>query len=191
VGNSTAEGNDMKSKYKRKLRTVLIHKSMQREFSVILIALLMVATLAVAFVIHYTIRDAAFGGGYQFGKINPYEVLSQVSYIIIMRVSIILVVTLIVIAWYGVVFLHRVAGPLYRMRQTMLKLNRGENPGSIKLREGDFFHDVADEINISIGELQDDRSKLGEIRRKIDDVIQKGSGESQKSAQDIKAILES
>ena len=58
--------------YKRRARNILIHKPMQREFTFVMIALLMVATLAIGFVIHETIRDAAFGGGFRFGKMNPY-----------------------------------------------------------------------------------------------------------------------
>jgi len=133
--------------YKRKARNILIHKPMQKEFSLVLIALLMVSSLAVGFVIHSTIREAVFGTGYRFGKISPAEVFSDVSYLLIMRVSCVLFVTLIIIGFFGVFFLHRVAGPVYRFRQTFLKLNKGEIPPTIRLREGDFFEETAQEIN--------------------------------------------
>jgi len=133
--------------YKRRARNILIHKPMQKEFSLVLIALLIVSSLAIGFVIHSTIREAVFGTGYRFGKISPAEVLSDVSYLLIMRVSCVLFVTLIIIGFFGVFFLHRVAGPVYRFRQTFLKLNKGEIPPSIRLREGDFFDETAQEIN--------------------------------------------
>jgi len=143
--------------YKRRARNILIHKPMQKEFSLVLIALLMVSSLAVGFVIHSTIREAVFGTGYRFGKISPAEVFSDVSYLLIMRVSCVLFVTLIIIGFFGVFFLHRVAGPVYRFRQTFLKLNRDEIPPTIRLREGDFFEETAQEINKYLDKLRNSK----------------------------------
>ena len=123
--------------YKRRARNILIHRPMQKEFTMVLIALLMVSLLAISFVIHATIREAVFGGGYRFGTVSPAEVLSSdVSYLLIVRVACVIFVTLIIIGMFGVFFLHRVAGPVYRFSQTFLKL-----------REGDFFEETAQEIN--------------------------------------------
>ena len=147
--------------YKRRMRNILIHKPMQREFSFVLIALLMISSLAIGFVIHSTIHEAVFGGGFRFGKVSPYEILSDVSYLLIMRVACVLFVTLIVIGLFGMFFLHRVAGPVYRFRQTFRKLNKGEIPPKIKLREGDFFEETAEEINIFLGKLEKDKKGSG------------------------------
>ena len=48
--------------------------------------------------------------GMVFGKINPFQVLSDVSYQVIIRVTLVLMAALLIIGGYGVVFLHRVAG---------------------------------------------------------------------------------
>lgn len=152
----------------RRMRNIIIHRPMQREFSFMLIALFMVSSAAIAWVIHQTIRDAAFGGGFYFGKINPFQVLSDVSYQIIIRVSLVLIFTLILIGSYGITFLHRVAGPVYRCRQTLLKLNRGEFPAEITLREGDFFHEIAQDINVVIRRARATQQVLGELREKVD-----------------------
>ena len=143
--------------YKRRARNILIHKPMQKEFSMVLIALLMVSSLAISFVIHSTIREAVFGSGYRFGKISPSEILSDVSYLLIVRVACVFFITLVIIAMFGVFFLHRVAGPVYRFRQTFLKLNRGEIPPTIRLREGDFFEETAQEINKYLDKMRDSK----------------------------------
>lgn len=169
--------------YKRHIKNILIHKPMQREFSFVLIALLMVASFAVGFVIHQTIREAAFGGGFHFGKINPYQILSEVSYQIIIRVTLILFATLIVIGWYGVIFLHRVAGPVYRFKQTLSKINKGDMPKEIHLREGDFFRETAREINGVV-------DKVKSTREKLDELINLSSGEEMRQkAIEIKSCL--
>ena len=172
--------------YRRRAKNILIHKPMQREFSMVLIALLMISTFAVGFVIHSTIREMTLGGGYHFGKVSPYELLSDLGYQLVVRVSCILFVTLIVIGLYGVFFLHRVAGPVYRFRQTFLRLNDGEIPGFVRLREGDFFGETAAEINRLLKRLQFEKEKSNQIRQKL-----KSAGSlSPAAAQEIKALVE-
>ncbi len=174
-------------KYKRSVRNILIHKPMQREFSLMLIALLMVSTFAIGWVIHHTIHEAAFGGeGYRFGKVSPYEVLSDVSYQLLIRVSSILFLTLIVIAVFGIFFLHRVAGPVYRFRLTFLRMNDGNIPHPIKLREGDFFVETADEINRFIRKMQFESDK----QKKLKDKVAQLSGSGDGRIQEIKGILD-
>ncbi|MFA5159123.1 MAG: hypothetical protein WC484_01290 [Candidatus Omnitrophota bacterium] len=178
--------------YKRQLKNLIIHRPMQREFSFMLIALFMVASAAVAWVIHQTIRDVAFSGAVTFGKVNPSEILYNVSYSIIIRVTLVLILTLIIVGAYGVVFLHRVAGPVYRFRQTLLKVNRGEIPQDIKLREGDFFHDMAYEINIILRHLRVEQEKISELKMKIND-FQKStpSVDIRQKAEEMKVVLDS
>jgi hypothetical protein len=178
--------------YKRQAKNIIIHRPMQREFSFMLIALFMVASAAVAWVIHQTIRDAAFGSGFVFGKVNPVEILSEVSYQIIIRVTLILILTLIIIGVYGVIFLHRVAGPVYRFRQTLLRVNRGEMPHDIKLREGDFFHDMAYDINIILKRLRTEQEKLGELKGKVMDFQRNSPSEDvRRKAEEMKALIDS
>jgi len=158
-------------RYKRRARNIFIHKPMQREFTLVMIAALMISSLAIGFVIHSTIREAAFGGGFHFGKINPYDVLAQVSHELMLRVISILFLTLFMMGVFGVFFLHRIAGPVYRFRQILLRLNDGMIPSPIKLREGDFFAEVAVEINRLLSQFEFDRKKWALLRDKIDKML--------------------
>lgn len=173
--------------YKRRVRNIIIHKPMQREFSFVLLALLMISSLAIGFVIHHTIHSAVFGG-FRFGKVSPYEILSDVSYQLIIRVSCVLFVTLIVIGMFGLLFLHRIAGPVYRFRQVFLALNRGETPRLIKLREGDFFEETAEEINTMLKRFEFEKSKTDQIKSKIDTLIEMKLAAS--AASELKAVKE-
>ena len=177
--------------YKRQMKNIIIHRPMQREFSFMLIALFMVASAAVAWIIHQTIRDAAFGGGMVFGKINPFQVLSEVSYQVIIRVTLVLFAALLIIGGYGVVFLHRVAGPVFRFRKTLLSLNRGEMPVDIKLRESDFFHEMSHDINTVLKRTRADHAKLTELRAQVNDLMRSApSDEVRQKAQGIKDIAD-
>ncbi len=177
--------------YQRRARNILIHKPMQREFTLMLMALLMVATLAIGFVIHSTIREVAFGNGYQFGKISPYEILSDLSYLLTVRVCIVLFVTLIIVGFYGVFFLHRVAGPVYRFRRVFMRLNDGEISNPIKLREGDFFLETAEEINRLMERMKSEGEKRDRMKEKLNQVLSTHPNDPVgKAAQELKGILE-
>lgn len=178
-------------KYKRHVRNLLIHKTMQREFTFVLIALLMVSTLAVSFVIHQTIQEAARGGGFRFGKVSPYEILSDVSYDLVLRVAAILFFTLLVLCLFGVLFLFRVAGPVYRIRQTLLRINDGEIPPPIQLREGDFFMETAAELNRLLERIKFEREKSKTLKAKLDQILSPSPPESvTQSVRELKKILE-
>lgn len=174
--------------YKRRVRNILIHKPMQREFTFVMIALLMISNLAIGFVIHETIREAAFGGGFQFGRINPYEVLSEVSYQLILRASAILFVTLVVIGIFGIFFLHRVAGPVYRFRKIFMRINDGEFPHFVRLREGDFFTETAAEINQLVTKLRQDYDNRKLAKEKLKEVLDRIDFAPPSMRQDIEEI---
>ena len=123
---------------------------------------------------------------------NPAEILSEVSYQIIIRVTLILILTLIIIGAYGVIFLHRVAGPVYRFRQTLLKVNRGEMPNDIKLREGDFFHDMAHDINVILKRFRLEQEKIVDLKGKIADFQRTApSDEIRQKADAMKTVIDS
>jgi len=42
---------------------------------------------------------------------------------------------------------HRIAGPLERMTKDLLEIQRGNSEVRLKLREGDYLQDLADQIN--------------------------------------------
>lgn len=185
---NTASSNAASKKYKRSVRNILVHKPMQREFSFVLIALLMISTFAVGWVIHHTIHDAAFGtNGYRFGKVSPYEILSDVSYQLLVRVSAILILTLVVIAVFGIFFLHRVAGPVFRFRKTLMRLNDGEIPHPVQLREGDFFSETASEVNRLIQRTKFETERYAQIKQKVDQMAASGANQE---AKNLKTILE-
>ena len=151
----------------------------------------MISSLAIGYVIHETIREAAFGGGFHFGKINPYEVLSEVRYLLILRVTSVLFATLLVIGAFGIFFLHRVAGPVYRFRHVLLRINDGEVPQPIKLREGDFFTEVAVEMNRLLEQLDSERVRAKEMKGIVEKIISARQPDVvMQSAQELKGVLE-
>ena len=52
-------------------------------------------------------------------------------------------------------FSNRIAGPVWRLRQTLRDINDGRVVRMIKLRKGDFCHELADEVNRLIEKSSD------------------------------------
>lgn len=157
---------------RRQVRNILIHKPMQKEFVFIVIALLMTSMIFVAYVIHLTIQDAAMGGGMHFGRINPYEIFSDLRYELILRVGMVWFFTLTILGFFGVFFLHRIAGPVYRFRSIFMKVNDGNVPAPILLRGNDFFSETAQEINVLLAHLKAEKDKNEVLLKKVRYMIQ-------------------
>lgn len=177
--------------YKRRVRNFLIHKPMQREFILVMCALLIVSILAVGYVIHATLHEASSGGGFRFGKVSVYEALAEVNYDLMVRVSCVLAFSLIVMTAFGIFFLHRVAGPVYRFRQVFIRLNEGDQPNPIKLREGDFFQETAEEMNAYLKRAQFESSRLKILKEKTAELLAAHPNDAfTKPFQDLKRLLD-
>jgi len=64
------------------------------------------------------------------------------------------VIVFCALALGGMVISHRVAGPLYRLRQHLLAVARGETTNDVKFRDGDFFLDLQAACNQVMGKLR-------------------------------------
>ena len=159
--------------YKRRLRSVLIHKPIQRQFTLVVISLLILSALTIGLVIHATIREAMMGGGYRFGKISPYEVMSDVSYDLIVRISFILFITILAIALFGIFFLHRIVGPIYRFQGVLRRVSHGEIPDDVRLRENDFFVETAADVNQVLGMLREKKQRIEKLGGQLEEAIRK------------------
>ena len=50
---------------------------------------------------------------------------------------------------------HRIAGPLYKLQKHLRSIREGFNPGKLFFRNGDYFQDVADDLNDTIEHIED------------------------------------
>lgn len=188
---TTPDSTDSARPNKRRVRNILIHRPMQREYTFIVVLLLMVSSLFVTVIIHNTINEVALGGGFRFGKISPFEVLSDVRYQLMLRVTGVLFVTMITVAIFGIFFLHRIAGPMHRFRQILMKLNDGKECVPVSLREGDFFNEVKLEINRLIKRTQFEQNRAKRMREKIDQLANtQPQGPAGDIARELKSLID-
>ncbi len=157
-------GGDMpKYQHKRSVKTLLIDPQMQKEYTFLMVIILFISAIVISVLVNWTIRDTMMSGPYRLGKISPYEVMSSINYLITVRVTIALLVTIVVSAFLSIKFLHRVGGPIYRFRVTLKQIAKGQIPSNIKLRTNDFYKDIADEINKVLELMRSKKEKKDQI----------------------------
>lgn len=119
---------------------------MQKEYTLLLVVLIIVSAIIISFIVNWTIRES-LAGGYGLGKVSPYEIMSSINYLLTVRITIALLITISISGFLSIKFLHRVGGPMYRFRITLKQMSTGQLPQDINLRRNDFYKDIADEIN--------------------------------------------
>jgi len=56
-------------------------------------------------------------------------------------------------------FSHKIAGPLYKLQKHLRAIREDLNPGKLFFRKGDYFQDIADDINHTIEHIEDEYKK--------------------------------
>ena len=135
---------------KRSIQNVLINQPLQREFTVAMLGIMMTAGFAVGFMIHLVLGDLTKGVPPTISRPTFEQIIYDVNSQLIVGAILIIFVAVIVTGFFGVFFLHRVAGPIYRFQVMLNRLGRGEAIGEIKLRRRDFFPETAEAINLVI-----------------------------------------
>lgn len=176
---------------RRSVKTILIHRPMQKQFTLITIAIMMFSALVINFLIHHTLREVIMDNVGRLGRIGDYNMLSDVSFVLIVRVTMILFATIIAVGMFGVFFLHRVAGPAYRFQQLFKRLSQNEIPGEFQLRDKDFFKELATDLNLTFKMLHKRKKAMAELESILATISDQGlPSEARQKLGEIKTILQ-
>jgi len=136
----------MGKKFRR--RNYLINKPLQFIYSGIMIYLLLIGIIVVGVGTYYlTFNTILNEFEAQGGLSQAYEMVRDINLLILKRVGTMLVVVLVFAFGLGVYYLHRIAGPVYRIEKTIREMAEGKKVEPIKLRKKDFFKSLAEAVN--------------------------------------------
>ncbi len=129
-------------KYKRK--KYIIHKAFQFRMLGTLLVLVLLATVAITLVNHFFFLSSIVDYASEYGRAPAGEDLFVASYkplvIIIPAVFVVLAILICLVS-------HRIAGPLFRLKMYMEKVEKGDYTVHLRFRDRDAIHDVADAFN--------------------------------------------
>lgn len=144
-----------KSAYKRSAQNILINRPMQREFTLVLLGIMMAAAFAVGTVINITLGGLANNAPTTISRTTLERIVYDANSQLIVISVLIIFLSVIASGFFGVFFLHRVAGPVFRFRQVLKRMGSGEIPPEVHLRKRDFFKETAEELNRVIHVLKE------------------------------------
>ncbi|HCL57777.1 MAG TPA: hypothetical protein DHW82_12325 [Spirochaetia bacterium] len=70
---------------------------------------------------------------------------------------------------FGILYSHKLAGPIYRIEKTILQLINGNRDFKVKLRKGDEFLKLADTVNRLIDYMDKNRDLLERVKKNLDE----------------------
>jgi methyl-accepting chemotaxis protein len=56
-------------------------------------------------------------------------------------------------------FSHKIAGPIYKLQKFLIDFREGENDGKLFFRDGDYFQEIAEDVNLVVENLRDTYQK--------------------------------
>lgn len=140
-------------KFRKKL---LINPKFQHSFmgyfvgiATVTIALFYAAKVFFFYQVAHYLRSLGFAQDHAL-----YEFITHQSHIMDMLFGGAAIVECAFLAWMGLKISHRVAGPLYRLRQEMLRTSQGGEVKHLKFRDGDYFNELADAYNEQVAEIR-------------------------------------
>jgi HAMP domain-containing protein len=125
-------------------RQYISHKKFQFRLVGTLLILVLIATLVTTVINHYFLLSSMVDFTMEYGRGPTGMELLVAS---VRPLAIILPVVFVVLAIMVVFISHRIAGPLYRLKQYMEKIENGDYSVTLKFRQNDAIHDVADSFN--------------------------------------------
>lgn len=133
---------------KNRRKRYLINKPVQFIFSGITIYFILIVIILVGGLTYFiTLNTILSQLEIESKFINAYEIIKNVNIFILKRVGILIILAIIVIFYLEIRFLHRIAGPLYRIEKTLNEISEGKNVEFIKLRKKDFYKSLAESVN--------------------------------------------
>lgn len=149
----------MAAKERRRSLGLKIATAAQRYFILLEFVLLMFTMVYLLYLVFGTVNEVV-------GKLVPKDrqgldaVFDQINFLLLVRISILFVVVFIINVLFGLFYLHRLIGPLVRIRSVLSEIADGRIPAhDVVLRKGDFPTDVAEELSRAIHKIREYKEK--------------------------------
>ena len=159
-------------KYKRRLRNYLINSRFQLKAATIITLVLMVGVVLAIVVGRQTVLRTYMTSDINItGPEGFRSFLDHLSDRITVMTTVVLMMWIGIVAGISVIYLHRIAGPIYRFQQVLKQISRGHVPPPFHLREKDFFTDVAADFNRALSILDQRRLLANGIAFRVDEIL--------------------
>ena len=152
--------------YKRS--TFLVNRRFQLSFSLIVCSIIFISSLFYPIIIMDFFNELMK----RFPEIQANMKLAQMDFIIFLGVIQFFFISMVFIMF---IFLtHKIAGPMHKLKTHLMNIRLGEPITPLSYRNGDHFHDVAEEVSLFLGTIvakqESDFQYLDEVALYIDNL---------------------
>jgi len=118
----------------------------------VLVTIILIASLVFLTFIYSKITSVAIpisvetGGVTSFGA-TQFIKLSELIWPVILVILLSVIITSITVYFLGVLFTHRMAGPIYRLRNDIAEMTDGDLEKKVSIRDKDYFQLLATDID--------------------------------------------
>ncbi|PKK91279.1 MAG: hypothetical protein CVV64_05800 [Candidatus Wallbacteria bacterium HGW-Wallbacteria-1] len=148
---------------RRSRRQIFIKKDFQ--LKIILIILLTVVIFAnISGIIIYSFFTRSLGTD----SLMDYLGVREPSEIILQVIFITEAIGLITIFFITLFISHNMAGPIYKIEKSLVRISEGDLSEIINLRKGDEFHELAIELNCAIDGIREKLEIISASARKLE-----------------------
>ena len=151
-------------KYRR--RKYLINKSLQLRYMAMVGIFMLIISIATGWAIYYTIWVTLIDR--LEGETMLDEIFIDLNRIVLTRTSLLVFAGICIGAVVTMFILHRIAGPLSRVRYIMDQIGNGIVPHRVRFRREDEFQEIAEAMDEAV-------CKIGEVSEKNLRVIKEAS----------------
>ena len=144
----------MRKPERRRVFDLNITGHAQRYFVILQFVILMLTMVYLLYLVFGTIN-------HEIGRVENWEgaelssVLDHISLLLIIRITLLFVLVFIANLVLGLFFLHRLTGPLVRIRYVLSQIAEGTVPSTeVVLRKGDFPTDVARALSQALKQIR-------------------------------------
>ena len=147
---------------RRRFLSFFVNKPAQRHF--VLMQFFMFATIMI-FLLYFSFQAFdQFSLSSTSDHLTPEQLKLQLKEFyagLFLRLLLIFLIGFFANVVFGLIFLHRITGPLVRIRSVLNTLAEGKIPeGSVKFRHGDFTPDLAEVLNRLVGAIKAGRLSI-------------------------------
>jgi len=161
----------MAKKYKRK--NYVVNKPLQFIYSGITIYLLLVGIIIVGITTYYVTLSTILAQLEAENQLfNAYAIITNINHLLMKRLGVLLLVVMVFAFVLAVYYLHRIAGPVYRIEKTLFDMARGEDVRLVSLRKKDFFKSLAEALNRVITGQKEKDEKLEKLLQELKKIPQ-------------------
>lgn len=147
-------------------------------------------SLALLFIFLNKDLENSYGGAFQ----TISDILQNLNYIIVIAVLAQLLFSSILICLLGLLYTHKIAGPVFRLKMILKRVKAGEEPEAISFRKADFLAGVAGSFNrffVFLNTRQETIEEAETLLTRLDSEGVKGDPAKLKKLEALLAELES